>query len=717
MHRILGIFLAGLFLCLGPVTAPAQNPLAEPVQETPSVPEPASLRPGWWGYLADAPPEELQDRATQLKEAVDRVVLALNVEDSPQAVELADRAKREIDGYVSARAASVSEPPLNLRESGEFSLTEYLELRRRYWSLGEDIQRETVELEELADLRGLERRKVDEALNAYQRIGDSVQKVITGLRLIADRALLAVTELRLERKQSRLEYLESQRDAYQSQAEYAVRNLDPSAFDLEAATTRLAERQAALEDAQEATRSARDALLDLDPQAEYATIRTNYIRQRRLAATLEENQRALELGQTRAAIAWYRLNRSEEDVQTDEAHALVAELQGLLTRIDENMDGWQRSGEQLLLAQDTTQIRDREVRLMRDRSRELGQENLLNLRELHQMRGVTSDVVNVLTTAIANSEGGVSGAWRRLQLAVIDAWHWLSDLTDSPLFYWGDIPITPLAILKMVLVVAGALLMSFLLRRGLDRLGQRRHLHDRSSLYLLGRVAHYLMIIVGIFLALSILGFDFTSVALVAGALSVGIGFGLQSIVNNFVSGLILMFDRSLKIGDYIELDSGLTGVVKEIKVRSTRINTNDNVDVLVPNSEFFNSRLINWTHADGLGRFRISFGVAYGSEKEKVREAALKAAEDVDYTLHNMPGKEPEVWLVNFGDSSLDFILLVWVSRQGVRRPTRVRSAYLWAIETRLREYGIEIPFPQRDLHLRTGFLAPGESAVPESD
>ena len=227
----------------------------------------------------------------------------------------------------------------------------------------------------------------------------------------------------------------------------------------------------------------------------------------------------------------------------------------------------------------------------------------------------------------------------------------------------------------------------------------------QASLYTIGRLSHYTIIIVAVFVALTSMGLDFTNLALVAGALSIGIGFGLQSIVNNFVSGLIILFERTLRVGDYIELDTGLTGTVKGINVRSTLINTNDNIDIVVPNSEFVSTKLTNWTLNEHILRVRIPFGVAYGSDKELVRQAAIEACDEVSYTLTHMRGREPDVWLVEYGDNSLNFLLLVWVNRQGARRPTRTRAAYLWALETKLNEYGIEIPFPQRDLHLRSGW------------
>jgi len=236
--------------------------------------------------------------------------------------------------------------------------------------------------------------------------------------------------------------------------------------------------------------------------------------------------------------------------------------------------------------------------------------------------------------------------------------------------------------------------------------------------YALGRLLHYIIILVGIFAAMGSIGIDFTSFALIAGALSVGIGFGLQAIVNNFVSGLILLFEGTLRVGDYIQLDSGLSGVVREINTRATIVTTNDSVDVVVPNSELVTTKLTNWTLRESMGRIRVPFSVAYGSDKELVKKVALEAVSDVEFALTHMPDREPQVRLVNFGDSALEFQTLLWLSRPGIRRPNRSRGMYLWALETRLREAGIEIPFPQRDVHVRSDFRAkPPQAVRPETE
>jgi small-conductance mechanosensitive channel len=275
------------------------------------------------------------------------------------------------------------------------------------------------------------------------------------------------------------------------------------------------------------------------------------------------------------------------------------------------------------------------------------------------------------------------------------------------LFSVGEAPVTGSDILRVLIILIVAFVLSRGIRHAIGRVSDRDSAGTQASLYTVGRLTHYTIIILAIFIALSTIGLDFGKLALIAGALSVGIGFGLQAIVSNFVSGLTILFEHSLRVGDYIELDTGLTGTVKSINVRSTLINTNDNIDIVVPNSEFVTARLTNWTLGERILRVRIPFGVAYGSDKELVRKAAQEAAAEVSYTLTHMKGREPEVWLVDFGESSLDFLLLVWVNRQGARRPTRTRAAYLWELESKLAEYGIEVPFPQRDLNLRGGWPA----------
>lgn len=273
----------------------------------------------------------------------------------------------------------------------------------------------------------------------------------------------------------------------------------------------------------------------------------------------------------------------------------------------------------------------------------------------------------------------------------------------KPLFTLNGSAVTVSGLFRALLIFLFAVVLSRLLQRLLKKFSQNQKSINEAAVYTIGRVSHYFILTIGFFFAASSLGINLSNLAIIAGALGVGVGMGLQNIVNNFVSGLILLFERSLKVGDFIELSSGVMGTVREISIRSTLITTNDNVDIVIPNSEFISSSVTNWTMKDAHCRLRIPFGVAYGTDKELVRKAVLEAADRVKLHITKIPQRQPKVWLVNFGDSSLDFELVIWLTPKSVRHPEKVNAAYLWEIENSLSQYGIEIPFPQRDLHVRS--------------
>jgi small-conductance mechanosensitive channel len=267
----------------------------------------------------------------------------------------------------------------------------------------------------------------------------------------------------------------------------------------------------------------------------------------------------------------------------------------------------------------------------------------------------------------------------------------------------GGVTITIGSVLGSLLLFALFLFGAAMLKRLLHRYARRNEHVNLSTIYTVERLLHYLLLSIGLLWALSVAGIPMAKMTLFAGALGVGLGFGLQAIFNNFVSGLILLFDRSLKVGDFVELASGVHGHVREIRIRATLITTNDDIDILVPNSEFVTGRVVNWTLREVARRQKIPFGVAYGTDKELVKKAALEAAAAVPFTLSLDGPRAPQVWLAGFGDSSLDFQLVVWLNAEATRRVGAITAAYNWALHTALEKYGIEIPFPQRDLHVKS--------------
>jgi small-conductance mechanosensitive channel len=193
------------------------------------------------------------------------------------------------------------------------------------------------------------------------------------------------------------------------------------------------------------------------------------------------------------------------------------------------------------------------------------------------------------------------------------------------------------------------------------------------------------------------LGVELTNLTILGGAFGIGIGFGLQAIVNNFASGLILLFERPVKIGDTIELGEQW-GVIKKLGLRATIVQTYDNAEIVVPNSDLVSNQVTNWTLAERRVRIKVNVGVAYGSDVNLVLQILMECAEEHALILKDPP---PLALFMGFGDSSLDFELRVWVADFSDRRI--VPSDMHQAIDRKFRQANIEIPFPQRDLHVRS--------------
>lgn len=283
------------------------------------------------------------------------------------------------------------------------------------------------------------------------------------------------------------------------------------------------------------------------------------------------------------------------------------------------------------------------------------------------------------------------------------SWHAIKAWLENELFTIGHFTLNTYQIVSALVVLFVAWLLVRLAKRGINKIMPMRAQFSKSQAYTLSRLVGYLVYTLATLMALSVLGLSFEKMALVAGALSVGIGFGLQNIVNNFVSGIIILFEQSLRVGDFIELESGLIGEVREIKIRSTMIRTLGNEDILVPNSQFISSQVNNWTLDDDYRRMSVSFGVAYGTDPKLVMtEVSAAAARHADVIQEK--DKLPGVLFTGFGDSSLDFKLVVWIRGEMVKKPGLIASNLLLLIHEVLKQHAIEVPFPQRDLHIRSG-------------
>ena len=279
---------------------------------------------------------------------------------------------------------------------------------------------------------------------------------------------------------------------------------------------------------------------------------------------------------------------------------------------------------------------------------------------------------------------------------------------NHTLFSLGAHNISLADIIKLLVLCGLVVLAESLVRRYFTLKLLKRTAFDAGLQYAIARITGYVFILLGFYIALSAVGLNLSSLAVVAGAVGIGIGFGLQNIIQNFISGIIILAERPIALGDRIEV-AGVAGTVSRIRLRSTEIVTNDNISIIVPNSNFITNPVTNWSHGDPRVQILVSVGVAYGSDIEKLVRVLKEVADENPNAL-----KKPEasVFFESFGDSALQFELGVWTETM-TQSPRRFRSDLNFAVERKLRENKIEIPFPQRDLNLKTGsFVPPGSSA-----
>lgn len=271
-----------------------------------------------------------------------------------------------------------------------------------------------------------------------------------------------------------------------------------------------------------------------------------------------------------------------------------------------------------------------------------------------------------------------------------------------PILTINQTPVTPSSLIIFSLLMGGFVFLSRLVRRIIiGRLLNRFDLRDDTR-YALTRVSQYTVVVLGAIVAFQFIGIDLSGLAVIFGLLSVGIGFGLQNLTSNFVAGLILLFERPIRVQDRITVGD-TEGDVQEINIRSTTIRSLNNISIIVANSEFISSTVINWSHGDPKIRLEIDVGVSYGSDLDKVLRCLREVAAENPSVL-----KEPkhEVYHMGFGDSAWNMRLWVWIDNPKQHR--KVRSDINCAIVRKFRENGVEIPFPQRDLHVRSPLPLP---------
>jgi small-conductance mechanosensitive channel len=293
--------------------------------------------------------------------------------------------------------------------------------------------------------------------------------------------------------------------------------------------------------------------------------------------------------------------------------------------------------------------------------------------------------------------------------------YWLRqvrEFLEIPLLKLGETQITLWTLIYFCVLVLLLFYAARKIRKLLvERVLVRTHL-DLGARQAVGAITRYVVLLLGLLVIVQTVGINLTTLNVLAGAVGIGIGFGLQNVASNFISGLIILFERPIKVGDRIEVER-IEGQVVEVGARSTKVQTNDNITVIVPNSKFITESVVNWVYHDGRVRFKIPVSVAYGSDVRLVERLLMEVAEENADVLKN---PAPVVRFLEFGESGLTFELRAWSSSL-VHRKGKLTSQLNFAIYDKFVAHEIEMPFPQRDLHIRGGVLEVKGNFAPQAN
>jgi small-conductance mechanosensitive channel len=671
--------------------------------DAPAIPIVENLSVKWWQYFESANDiEEINHKFEEFLEGLKTSVAQNNINESEATLE---NIKTLFNQYVKQRYSDITAPTdESFTTQKKYTIKELLEYNNHILKIKKRIHQTEEEKQSINENLLSANQQIDQQKIKYYDLSNTNEdKIQAGLEWIILRIKLALENLRYSHIEEKNKYDINQLDFLNTNVSSMISKLEITEnakpdIDVQKLTDKLKNLEQKIDlfsikltesfDDSDESHIKKD-IIKLD-------LALSLIESSKTQMLLQRNQH-IELLTTmyntsKVDLLEVRKYLTDSDIKAKENEKAIAE--------------WQKLALNMLLLSISEQGNKTPKKILQlDKSkREKAQQVIKDLESLKSNNQENLFILGLINNKLKEVDTGFTKTWSLIKDFITSSKDNIVSFIYKPIFTINEYPVTLLPLIKLLLIIFVAYIISKIVTFFIHRIEKRLkidRMNDRSSIYLMHRLLNYLIILISVITGFSVLGINLGNITLIAGALSVGIGFGLQNLVSNFVSGLTIMFERTLSVGDYIEVDGQTTGVVREIRARSTRINTNDNIDIIIPNSDLVTNKIINWTLKESIRRIKIPFGVAYGTDKELVKKAALEAADNVQYTLHNIHGKEPDVWLMEFGDNSVNYLLLVWVAHYGLRRPNRIKNYYNWELDTAFKKYGIEIPFPQRDVHL----------------
>ncbi|MGA8164770.1 MAG: mechanosensitive ion channel domain-containing protein [Waddliaceae bacterium] len=644
---------------------------AEAKDRSAPIVDPVNLTVGWWKNFQDA--KENQGNIDQLIEELQELKSQLDPDTHPLIIIEIDQVIFSAKKLQKMRSEEISYSPIQPLYLSRYTLADLLKVV----DLIRAVKNQQQELEKHSELV---RNKVDSLRNEIDYLQlvyllkeeGTAEKLMVGMKIINFRFKIDVYDLEIKRMRRMSDLIDDNLSKLEKEKEIASKRIEFSNLREESILNRIEAGETLLLEANRQLLELNKTLLDEEELLE----------PRSMIANLYLQQVQAEIVFEKITLLIYQLEHGEPKKQVELA------LPPLRDQLDSIRSFAQNIQQQLPL------MPPFEVKEYREALSSLAalqgkiDDSRLVLSQLEEKALEKDTTFEKYFLIFMNKIGAI----------VLSA----STLMSLKIFRIDDYPVTLWVLIRALLILIGAVILGRISRRFFKTFQRLRSRLGRANTYILSRIVYYLIIILGVLAAIYSIGIGMTNFVIIAGALGIGVGLGLQAIVNNFFSGLVVLFTKILKVGDVVETGNGSRGIVKAIRMQNTHIRTFDGEDVMIPNADLVTKKVINWTMADPFIRLHVPFGVGYGTDRELVENIVLNAAKRIKYTITDKKFcPEPRVRFLDFGDSSLNLELVVWVNIK--ENPTRgyIKTQYLWEIEKELTKAGIDIPFPISDIRL----------------
>ncbi|MFT4553660.1 MAG: potassium efflux system protein [Chlamydiales bacterium] len=685
-----------------------QNILSIEVENQAELPNPLNLSPNWWTYF-EVEDQILLERTNNYETFLQSLLKEIPIDKYVDAEILINKIMVNLHFLSSPKMSENGTSNLTHFIQKSYNLNDYIHLANQSHLLRLRLEDQKEELGLQNERKASVEKHIENLFTLYnEQEANSLEKLLYGLEIISLRSALAVAKESRDFLRDLISKNTEKLNLLDKAILKASQSLTLDIVAIENIDTKLSELEYALQQNKKELLKAESDTLGNYGETEYDKSLKSYFKQKIVYTSLQGAIFQTKILFLKSQKEYYRLYFTKEKIQE---RSLLNDWKRNISEITGKIENWSKSSNReknnAEIFSENLVVESKKNQRNLDERIELANDSLSSIQELKREILNTDLIISLIQNIIFEDMSRIESWWNFLSEISAYSFNQLLSWASISLLVISGIPLTPLGLLRIIFIIWLSFWISKTIQRGLYRFLKTHANLRESTFYIFIKLLHYFILTIGVVTALASIGLDFSNLALIAGALSVGIGFGLQNIFNNFVCGIIILFEGNVRIGHYLEIGPDDIGKVREINIQNTVIETFDGVDVIIPNSDIIGNKVVNWTLRNSFKRIQLPFSVAYGTDKKKVEEVILKATENLEFrSLHY--DHKPKIWLVKFGDSSLDFELVLWID---VMKPTRYRSARakcMWAIESALVENGITIPFPQRDLHFKDSQLPP---------